>query len=131
VNTLQNVEAFQYFQKQEDLFNVLNRKKKFKSNCLTKPFFMDAQKTQNLTPLPLYTEDVLLSPSLISLKNFSVFNNEVFMDSSDDSYESLKYLTYIHSLNSKNTLNFDRNAISPISYAQVIDNFRADYEDPQ
>jgi hypothetical protein len=53
------------------------------------------------------------------------------MDSSDDSYESLKYLTYIHSLNSKNTLNFDRNAISPISYAQVIDNFRADYEDPQ
>jgi hypothetical protein len=92
---------------------------------------MDTQKTQNLTSLPLYSEDILISPSLISLKNFTLFNNELFLDSSDDSYENIKYLSYIHSLNLKNTLNFDMNTISPVSYTQVIDNFRADYEDPQ
>jgi hypothetical protein len=92
---------------------------------------MDTQKTQNLTSLPLYSEDILISPSLISLKNFTLFNNELFLDSSDDSYENIKYLSYLHSLNLKNTLNFDMNTVSPISYTQVIDNFRADYEDPQ
>jgi hypothetical protein len=131
LNNLQTMEAYQYFQKQEDLFNLLNRSRKFKSNLFTKPFVLDTQKNQNIFSVPIYAEDVLMAPSLTELKNFGTYNNEILVESNDDSYDSLKYCNYLHFLNSKNILNYDINTISPVSYTHVIDNFRADYEDPQ
>jgi hypothetical protein len=41
-----------------------------------------------------------------------------------------KYLNYLYFLNYKNLLNNSTNAIYPLSYATIFDNFRSDYEDP-
>jgi hypothetical protein len=43
----------------------------------------------------------------------------------------MKFVNYIHHLNFKNVINIDKNIINPISYTQVMDNFRADYDDQQ
>jgi hypothetical protein len=54
----------------------------------------------------------------------------MLIDSSDETYESSKYINYLYYLNYKNLLNNNLNAIQPVSYASVFDSFRSDYEDP-
>jgi len=80
------------------------------------------------SPLPVYVENTFLTPSLIGLKNFSFYSNELLLDESyEETYETVKSLVYLHFLNSKNVLSYDRNSINPISYAQVFDNYRGDF----
>jgi len=73
----------------------------------------------------------LVNTLLTQTKNLNNFGNEVSSDLYDDSYDSLKFLNYIHYLNFKNIISIDNNIINPIPYTQVIDNFRADYDDQQ
>jgi hypothetical protein len=47
----------------------------------------------------------------------------------DNTYENTKYLNYIYLLNYKHALNYSVNAVSPISYATILDSFCAGYED--
>jgi hypothetical protein len=54
----------------------------------------------------------------------------MIVDSSDETYESSKYLNYLYYLNYKNVINNLSNNIQPLSYATVFDSFRSDYEDP-
>jgi hypothetical protein len=51
------------------------------------------------------------------------------MDTLEDAYESFKYVNYLYYLNYKTVLNSSNSSVQPLSYTQVIDNFRADYED--
>jgi hypothetical protein len=64
------------------------------------------------------------------LKNFNLFPNELAVESSEDGYESAKYMNYLYYLNYKNILNGLVNSVQPISYSTVFDSFRSDYEDP-
>jgi hypothetical protein len=129
LNILQNSKDHVYFKKQEELFNLSNRHRKFKSSILTKPIFKDLSSSSSLQSLPLYSEESVLDPSLLNLNNFLNFSNESTIDSLDDSYENLKYLNYIYHLNYQNLLQFNSSTTYPLSYTQVIDNFRADYEE--
>jgi hypothetical protein len=51
------------------------------------------------------------------------------LDTLDDSYESSKNLNYAQYNNFKGNIATNNNLISTISYTQVMDNFRADYEE--
>ena len=51
------------------------------------------------------------------------------MEGFDDSYENSKNLNYLQSTFLKNNLAINSNSVSAISYTQVMDNFRADYEE--
>ena len=66
---------------------------------------------------------------LLNLKNFYPFSSETSVDSIEDSYENLKYVNYVHYLTYKNLLNTNSVKIQPLSYTQIIDNFRPDYEE--
>jgi hypothetical protein len=66
---------------------------------------------------------------LLGLKNFNNFSSENSLDTLEDSYENLKYINYIHYLNYRTLLNTKTSNIQPLSYTQILDNFRADYED--
>ena len=129
VNTLQNVNDFEFFKKQEELFNTLNRSKKFKLNTLSKPLTRDLTAVNNLNTLPTFTEDYLPNTNLINLQNFTPFSLEITTDSLDDSYENTKNLNYIHYINYINTLNLTTLGMQPVSYASILNSFRPDYDE--
>ena len=118
-----------YFSKQETAFNILNRTKEFKDRLSFKRAATDAEFNNTVSPLPIFTEDGLLNINLLSLKDFEPFNNEVVLDSTDDSYDNLKYINYTYAHNYKNLLLSSLNTISPASYTQILDAFRPDFEE--
>jgi|TARA_B110000259_G_scaffold140084_1_gene157740 hypothetical protein len=120
---------YTYFKKQEELFNSSVRHKTFRASTLAKPLLRDLTTNSNLNSLPIFTEDSLPNSLLLNLKNFYPFSSETAVDSIEDSYENLKYVNYVHYLTYKNLLNTNSSKIQPLSYTQVIDNFRPDYEE--
>jgi hypothetical protein len=96
---------------------------------LSKPFLKDLSNTPNINSLPVFSEDSIINTSLLNSKNFDNFGNEISMDGLDDSYEGIKNLNYIQYTFLKNNLAINNNLVSTISYTQVMDNFRADYEE--
>jgi hypothetical protein len=99
------------------------------NSILTKPAFKDLTINQNLNTLPLFSEDSIIDTSSLTCNNFFNFPNESNIDTLEDSYEHLKYINYIYHLNYKNLLQLKTSPAYPLSYTQIIDNFRADYED--
>ena len=126
---MQNLNDYKFFKKQEEIFNVLNRSKKFKANTLSKPLVKDLTLSTNLNVLPTFTEDALPNTNLLSLQKFTPFSLEVTTDSLDDSYENTKNLNYLHHLNYINTLNLTTLGMQPLSYANVLNTFRPDYDE--
>lgn len=131
LNILQNSKDFIFFKKQEELYNISNRSKKFKFNRLSKSFIKDTTKSLNINSLPIFNEDPIVDSLLVSPKYLNNFGNELNIDLVEDVYDSLKFTNYVHHLNFKNIVNIDKNILNPISYTQVLDNFRADYDDQQ
>ena len=129
LNILQGLKDYTYFKKQEELFNASVRHKTFRSSTLAKPLLRDLTTTSNLNSLPIFTEDSLPNSMLLNLKNFYPFSGETSVDSIEDSYENLKYVNYVHYLTYKNLLSTNSAKIQPLSYTQVVDNFRPDYEE--
>ena len=105
------------------------RHKTFRASTLAKPLLRDLTTTSNLNSLPIFTEDSLPNSLLLNLKNFYPFSGETSVDAIEDSYENLKYVNYVHYLTYKNLLSTNSAKIQPLSYTQVIDNFRPDYEE--
>jgi hypothetical protein len=104
---------------------------KLKSGFLSKTFLTDTNSnSKNLYALSIFSEEGILDPKLLSLKDFSLFSNEMLVDGSDEAYESSKYLNYVYYSNYKNIINNTSNSVSPLSYLTVFDSFRSDYEDP-
>jgi hypothetical protein len=86
--------------------------------------------SQNLNALPVFSEEPIMDTTSTLFKDFSLFANELSVDSSEDGYESAKYINYLYYLNYKNIVNGLSNSVQPISYTTVFDSFRADYQDP-
>jgi hypothetical protein len=130
----QNSSNADFFKKQENLYNNVLRSvkdNKVKSGLMSKAFLTDTNiNTKNLYSLPIFSEESLSNPKFITLKDYNYFPNEMLIDSSEESYESSKYINYLYYLNYKNIINQLQSNIQPISYTTVFDSFRADYEDP-
>jgi hypothetical protein len=104
---------------------------KVKAGVLSKTFLNDTNlSTKNLYSLPIFSDEPIVNSKLTTLKDFSLFSNEMIVDSVDETYESSKYVNYLYYLNYKNVINNFANNIQPLSYATVFDSFRSDYEDP-
>ena len=129
LNILQSIKDHEYFKKQEEIYNLSTRHKKFKSSLLSKSFSEDLILNVNISSLPIFTEDLTVNTPLLSTKNFDNFGSEISIDSLDDAYESSKNLNYLQYTNLKNSLTTNTNLIKVMPYTQVMDNFRADYEE--
>ena len=129
LNILQNLKDYTFFKKQEELFNTSVRHKSFRASTLAKPFLRDLSANSSLNSLPIFTEDSVPNSLLLNLKNFYPFSNETSLDSIEDSYENLKYINHLHYLTYKNLLNSNSDRVQPLSYTQVLDSFRPDYEE--
>ena len=129
LNTLQNINEHTFFKKQEELFNNLNRSKKFKLNSLAKPLIKDTTVSSNINTLPIFSEDFIPNTLLTNLKDFKTFSIEPTIDTLDDSYENIKFLNHLHSLNYMNTLNLNVTGLQPVSYTNILNMFRPGYDE--
>jgi hypothetical protein len=116
-------------EKDEIAFNALNRLLPTKSKVLVTPTFKDTNITTNLSSLPLFSEDFHTQSNLSNLNDFNLYDTELELDLFDDSYANSKFIGYIHYLNYSNILNLDLQSNFPLSYIQVLNAFRADYEE--
>jgi hypothetical protein len=104
---------------------------KLKSGLLSKTFITDTNlASKNIYSLPIFSDEPINNPKYTNLKDFSTFSNEILIDSSEEAYQTSKYVNYLYYLNYKNIINNSVNNIQPLSYVTVFDSFRADYEDP-
>lgn len=118
------------FSKQSSLFNSANRHKKFKANIVTaKLGSLGISSKQGVYPLPLFAEEAFPINSLISTKNYDIFNNELSLDSIEDVSSNLKYYSYLYFFNYRNSLTASANFNLPASYAQILDSFTSNYEE--
>jgi hypothetical protein len=118
MTNLLNLKLNLNFSKQEKTFNTLNRSDKIKFNL--------NENTNNRNSIALFSEEFFNNTSLLNLKNFSIYSNEVDIDTIDESYDNNKNLNYLHYLNYLNTYNVSLKSNYPISYTQVLNAFRAD-----
>jgi hypothetical protein len=106
------------FSKQEKLFNDLNRSDKLK--------FINKENSNNSYSTSLFSEEFFSNVSLLNLKNFSFYSNEVVLDNIDETYDNFKSINYVYYLNYLNTYNTFFKGNYPLSYTQVLNSFRAD-----
>jgi hypothetical protein len=84
----------------------------------------------NSYSLPVYFDSYLPNPSFVNLNDFALFNTEGTFDFLEDSYESLKNVSFVYFYNSSNFLNFSSSSFSlPFSYMTVLDSFRQSFND--
>jgi len=133
LNILQSNAEYSVFKKQEEIFNLSTRSKKFKNSTYYKSFnktlssiFVDNSVANSL---PIYTEDAVLPTNLVSRNNFSTVPLEPSVEVMDESLDSAKSHKYVHFNNHLNTNSVYAQGMPSLSYTAVLDPFRADYED--
>ena len=133
LNILQSNAEYSVFKKQEEIFNLSTRSKKFKNSTYYKSFnktlssiFVDNSIANSL---PIYTEDAVLPTNLVSRNNFSTVPLEPSVEIMDESLDSVKSHKYVHFNNHLNTNSISSQGLPSLSYTAVLDPFRADYED--
>lgn len=127
-NIKDNFKTKTLFNKQELIYNKSSRKKKFRTGYSSKALYKSKYNTY-FFGAPLFNEDSLTQLSNIAKKNFKPFISEISIDSFDDAYENFKNVTTIHFNNNKTTLLNNSNILTPVSYSQVLNNFRDNYQE--
>ena len=89
----------------------------------------DYELPKRSTSAEIFSEDAPALSKNLALNNYEPFLAENTLDSFEDVYDNLKNVALSHSLFSKNINFVSLNSISPMSYAQVLDNFRPDFEE--
>jgi hypothetical protein len=91
--------------------------------------FQDRNLLHITHPLPLFSEEALVDSGLLNLKNFQPFSDETTFDAMEEPLDSLKSTAQLHLNNLKGLLSKNLNFTQPLPYTQVMDTFRANYED--
>lgn len=133
LNILQSNAEYSVFKKQEELFNLSTRSKKFKNSMHYRPFTKTLASllidNSVANSLPIYTEEAVLPSNLVARNNFSTVPLEPSIEAMDESLDSVKSHKYVHFNNQLNTNSISTLGLSSLSYTAVLDPFRADYED--
>lgn len=116
-------------EKQEILHNTSNRVTKIYDKSLQHPHFLDLSRRSHVNTFPISTEDWYSNPTLIQTLNFLSTGNESELDTLEDVYGSEKFLNYIMYTNYLNTLSSSYFGNLPLSYSQVLDTFRSNFEE--
>jgi hypothetical protein len=112
-------------------FDILkNRFKKFKLKLEYKSFLKHSNFVKVISnPSSIQSLDLSINPFETNILNFNYYNNDLNLDSLDNNYESIKNFKYLYYFNDKNTYLNNINSFLPVSYATVLDYFRADFDE--
>ena len=116
------------YNKQESIYNKSSRNKKFKLDVASKSL-QKSSKTSYINSVSLFNEDCLSLVRNISSKNLKSFSGELNNDLCEDSYEGIKQLYSLFSNHQNFTNLVNLNTMSPVSYTQVLNSFRGNYEE--
>ena len=129
-NILQSVKEFEFFKKQEELFNLTQRSHKFKNSSAYKPFLKSLYFDNSIAnSLALYTDDSFFLPAYLKADSYNNLPIEFLLDSSDESFDAYKSSLSLYTTFSKPSLLAYTNYLNVSSYTSIVDPFRADYED--
>jgi hypothetical protein len=127
---LQSVKEFEFFKKQEELFNLTQRSHKFKNSSAYKPYLKSLYFDSSISnSLSLYTDDSFFLPSYLKTDSFNNLPIESLLDSSDESFDAYKSTLSLYTAFNKPSLLAITNYLNTSSYTSIVDPFRADYED--
>ena len=130
VNILQSAKEFEFFKKQEELFNLTQRSYKFKNSSAYKPYLKSLYFDNSISnSLSLYTDDSFVLPSYLKTDSFNNLPVEYLLDMSDESFDAYKSTISLYSAFNKPSLLSSTNYLNTSSYTSIVDPFRADYED--
>ena len=132
-NTLQDINEYLLFKKQEEMFDSKTRFNGLtfskKNKTLLKPFFKNLNHSTNLSTLPVYSDEYFNDTQFIRLNNFKSYIDEISIDSMDEAYDNIKNTTALLNQSYTNLLESGLITVQPVSYTKVLDYFRADYDD--
>jgi hypothetical protein len=123
-----------YFNKYQVRYNIFNRideelSYRFRNQISYRSFKNTKKYGKNLTNFNLFTNTSFLKLGNINLSNFLFYNNFNLIDNLEENYENLKNIKSLNFLNYKN-INFSLTSnLLPMSYATVLDSFRANFEE--
>jgi hypothetical protein len=124
------VKEFEFFKKQEELFNLTQRTHKFKNSSAYKPFLKSLYFDNSIAnSLNIYADDSFTLPSYTKNSSFNNLPLEYLLDSTDESFDSIKSSMSVYTANNKFVLMGASNSLNTLAYSHVVDPFRADYED--
>jgi hypothetical protein len=124
------VKEFEFFKKQEELFNLTQRTHKFKNSSAYKPFLKSLYFDNSIAnSLNIYADDSFTLPSYTKNSSFNNLPLEYLLDSTDESFDSIKSSMSVYTANNKSVLMGASNSLNTLAYSHVVDPFRADYED--
>lgn len=116
------------YNKQESIYNKSSRNKKFKLDIASKSL-QKLLKTSHVNSISLFNEDCLSLVRNIASKNLKSFSSELSTDLCEDSYEGIKQAHSLFSNHQNFTSLINLNTTSPVSYTQVLNAFRGNYEE--
>lgn len=96
---------------------------------LDEPFVKDLTATPSLNALPIFSDELVTPTRFTKLLSADTSPSEVNLDLCEDAYESIKYLNYTHHLNYLTNLSSLSTYLSPMSYTQVLNTFRSNYDE--
>jgi len=124
INSVKNIEESILFQKPVKVYNKLIREwGESTTGALDQVVRGDS--------LYVYADEEISNARLLNPNNFNGFANDVDADSSEDAYENTKQVSYVHNNHYYNNLVTDSNYNNPASYAQVLNDFRANNDDTE
>jgi hypothetical protein len=122
-------EDYNYFDKYDNFFNLMDRVLIFKDKISTAPFFLDTSLKSATFSNPIYLDDFVSNPYTLMTKDFFIFPLATSVTSSEDSYEALKFLNYITNAAGKPMRLTFNNSLLTHAHTHVFDFFRADIDE--
>jgi len=110
-------------------YHTYNIGKNINNSTLTSPLSKDLSLTGNFYSNNIQSDDYISPLNLLNTKDFFLFPLVGFFISLDDTYSNYKNLLTLYNKNSSFFFNLNLNYTFPQSYIEVLNNFRADFED--
>ena len=130
VNILQTNKEYEFFKKQEELFNLTTRVYKFKKSKAYRPFTKSLYFDNSLVnSLAIYADDNYSLPAYMDTNSFHNLPLESSLDVAEDSADTSKESMLSQQLSNKVALLLNTNHLGTASYSKILDPFRADYEE--
>jgi hypothetical protein len=79
--------------------------------------------------LSIFSDNFFINSSFLNVLNYNYFNNDLNLESIDESYENIKLTNLIFFNNFKFLINTYNNFEKNMSYSTILNSFRADYDE--
>lgn len=129
INLVDGFKESNTLDKNFNFFLLSNKDLNNKLDVFNKPTYKDLNSSGSFYSNFFFIDDFVSPLRLLNSNSFFIFPLINYQTYWDDSFESYKFLNYYINLNFKSSIFSLANSFSPLTYSQVFDLFRSDYDD--